>query len=34
MPIEAERNCGRATDRGKEAPSEIAGRRTEIGYEA
>ena len=31
---EANRNCERATDRGKEAGSETAGRRTETGYEA
>jgi hypothetical protein len=28
------RNCGRATDRGEEAGSEVAGRRTETGSEA
>lgn len=32
--IEANRNCARATERGKEAGSEAAGRRTETGYEA
>ena len=32
--IEAKRNCGRATDCGKEAWSETAGRRTETGSEA
>jgi len=32
--IEANRNCGRATDRGEEAGSETAGRRTGSGYEA
>ena len=31
---EEKRNCGRATDRGKEAWIETARRRTEIGFEA
>jgi len=31
MAIEAKRNCGKVTDRGKEAWSEAAGRRTETG---
>src|SRR6266542_6698747 len=34
IATEANRNCGRATDRGKEAGSETAGRRTGSGYEA
>jgi len=34
IKIEANRNCGRVTDRGKEAGSETVGRRTGIGYEA
>jgi len=34
IPNEASRNCARATERGKEAGSEGAGRRTETGYEA
>jgi hypothetical protein len=34
MAIETKRNCGRVTDRGKEAWSETAGRRTETGYKA
>jgi hypothetical protein len=34
IPIEANRNCGRATDRGKEAGSETAGRCTRTGSEA
>ncbi len=34
IPIEANRNCGRATDRGKEAGSETAGRYTRTGSEA
>jgi len=34
IPIEASRNCGRVTDRGKEAGSETAGRCTRIGSEA
>jgi hypothetical protein len=32
--IEANRNCVRATDRGKEAGSEIVGRCTRTGFEA
>ena len=34
IPIEAKRNCGRATDRGEEARSESAGRWTRTRYEA
>src|SRR5690606_17508714 len=34
IPIEANRSCGRATNRGKEAGSETAGRCTRTGSEA
>jgi len=34
IPTEANRNRVRVTERGKEAGSETAGRRTETGYEA
>jgi len=34
IPIEVNRNCGRATDRAKEAGSETAGRCTRTGSEA